>query len=258
MTSSLPCWWVLFAVLFVGCGGKTDRADEDVGAAGTGATGGGSGVAGAGGVPAVGGRATGGSDEPASGGGATGGTATEPGTGGVGVIDCSTIGCAAPPLCATGCTEPCGCCLCPDGEAVDIDGVKHACVGGCWAPVDATCTYEGQTYELGAEFPAADDCNTCTCLEDGTVTCTGLVCPACNPNLELNRRQYVTTDLAQCALIDYLCVENTTPFTNGCGCGCEQGPNCPEWIDCMPGEADAWCADLDAFALACPFSGVTS
>jgi len=43
--------------------------------------------------------------------------------------------------------------------------------------VDAgpTCTSDGKTYPLGAKFPAADGCNTCTCLTDG-VACTLLSC----------------------------------------------------------------------------------
>ncbi|MEZ4220974.1 MAG: hypothetical protein R3B13_08595 [Polyangiaceae bacterium] len=47
-------------------------------------------------------------------------------------IDCSLVGCGAPPLCATGCTEPCGCCPCADGT-VQSDLV---CQGGCWTPLD--------------------------------------------------------------------------------------------------------------------------
>ena len=40
----------------------------------------------------------------------------------------------------------------------------------------AACEYEGETYEDGESFPAADDCNTCTC-EDGNASCTELGCP---------------------------------------------------------------------------------
>ncbi len=58
-----------------------------------------------------------------------------------GGVNCALVGCAAPPLCATGCTEVCGCCPCSDG-ATNGDLV---CTGGCWAPVvcevgaDQTC-----------------------------------------------------------------------------------------------------------------------
>ena len=52
---------------------------------------------------------------------------------GDGGIDCSRVGCAAPPLCSTGCTEPCGCCSCSDGTT--MGGL--VCMGGCWVPTDA-------------------------------------------------------------------------------------------------------------------------
>ena len=39
------------------------------------------------------------------------------------------------------------------------------------------CEYEGQTYEPGDDFPAADGCNSCTCGEDGLVGCTLVDCP---------------------------------------------------------------------------------
>jgi hypothetical protein len=47
-------------------------------------------------------------------------------------VDCSNVGCAPPPLCATGCTEACGCCSCADGEVQN----GLLCVGGCYAPAD--------------------------------------------------------------------------------------------------------------------------
>ncbi|MBN2525162.1 MAG: hypothetical protein JXR76_02130 [Deltaproteobacteria bacterium] len=36
------------------------------------------------------------------------------------------------------------------------------------------CTYDGKEYEIGAIFK--DDCNTCTCQEDGTTSCTKAEC----------------------------------------------------------------------------------
>ena len=49
-----------------------------------------------------------------------------------GTIDCSQAGCAAPPLCSTGCTAVCGCCPCIDGTIAG--GLR--CTGGCYVPVD--------------------------------------------------------------------------------------------------------------------------
>jgi hypothetical protein len=84
-------------------------------------------------------RASGGvvSTAPAGGSGiiATGGTAAAGGTGGThsttSTIDCSAVGCAAPPLCSTGCTDPCGCCPCSAGQTQG----SLVCVGGCFAAV---------------------------------------------------------------------------------------------------------------------------
>src|SRR5690349_1253194 len=39
----------------------------------------------------------------------------------------------------------------------------------------APCTYMGQSYREGDEFPAGDNCNACTCL-DGSVVCTDVLC----------------------------------------------------------------------------------
>ena len=39
----------------------------------------------------------------------------------------------------------------------------------------ATCDYEGETYEAGESFDAADGCNTCTC-DDGSASCTEMGC----------------------------------------------------------------------------------
>lgn len=225
-----------------GCGGATDADDEGVGG-GT-ATGG---TASGGSSGALGGSSSGGASSGGTGNAAAGGT---------GASQCDFVGCGAPPLCAVGCTSECGCCFCTEGEAVDLEGVKHECVGGCWAPVGAACSWNGASYGAGEVFPAGDGCNDCTCDAGGSVSCTEMLCPECDPALEMNRREYIATSLDECAAIDYLCAENTFAFSNACGCGCEQSASCPEWIDCMPGGADAECADLAAFAARCPFSGV--
>ncbi len=242
-------------------GGESGAGGGDEAGASASDGGDGSGGALTGGVTASGGRPTGGTaglGGVAAGGStpATGGMAGAPGTGGAGVTSCDVVGCAAPPLCADGCSAQCGCCACVEGEAIELEGVKHQCVGGCWAPADAACEWQGEPYRVGETFPARDGCNTCVCQADGAIACTEMVCPTCDPAAETNRREYVSTDPVECALIDYLCVESTRTFNNDCGCGCEQSADCPDWIDCMPGSADAACADLEAFAARCPYTGV--
>src|SRR4030043_172530 len=57
------------------------------------------------------------------------------------VTNCDMVGCAAPPLCSTGCQETCGCCFCTSGES---GGNNLVCVGGCFVTkctpgMDQTC-----------------------------------------------------------------------------------------------------------------------
>lgn len=74
---------------------------------------------------------------------------------------------------------------------------------------------------------------------------------SCDAEKDYNRR-YVAKDQKSCALADFICQPNTTPFTNACGCGCEQDANCPEYVDCEPGSGDQslLCSDLSK----CPFT----
>lgn len=54
-------------------------------------------------------------------------------------------------------------------------------LSGCGGGEDlapCTCAYQGETYEIGESFAAADDCNTCVCGADGAVSCTKMACPA--------------------------------------------------------------------------------
>jgi hypothetical protein len=39
------------------------------------------------------------------------------------------------------------------------------------------CFHQGQVHPVGAEFPAGDGCNTCTCSDDLSVACTENACP---------------------------------------------------------------------------------
>jgi len=49
-----------------------------------------------------------------------------------------------------------------------------ALVGAC--PSDQVCAYNEKTYLTGAWFPAADGCNTCSCVARGQVECTLMGC----------------------------------------------------------------------------------
>jgi len=80
------------------------------------------------------------------------------------------------------------------------------------------------------------------------VACTEIYC-GCNPAEEW-WRNYVSTDPAECAVLEYQCPPKTRPFSNECGCGCQQDEACPEWINCMPP------ADCSGQVEDCPFSSI--
>ena len=112
------------------------------------------------------------------------------------------------------------------------------------------CVYAGTSYAVGEQFPALDGCNTCTCSDTGDVGCTKIAC-ACDPKAEWYR-DYVSTDPAQCQVIDFACPPNTTGFENSCGCGCQQDLSCPEFFNCQP---PAGC-DVQQIMATCPYSGI--
>ncbi len=67
-----------------------------------------------------------------------------------------------------------------------------------------TCEYNNQTYDAGQSFPDIDGCNNCTCNDDGSVSCTQLVCIG---TCSYNNERY---DIGQ-----------TFPATDGCNtCTC--------------------------------------
>jgi hypothetical protein len=41
----------------------------------------------------------------------------------------------------------------------------------------ATCTYNGQEYQIGESVPSVDGCNSCSCDESGQIACTEMACP---------------------------------------------------------------------------------
>ena len=95
---------------------------------------------------------------------------------------------------------------------------SSSCVYYCGAPPSPGCDYNGAHYAAGDVFPSSDGCNECTCGTDGTVACTERAC-ACDPASEPSRHYIGTPE--ECTRISYLCAPGTHPFSNACGCGCE-------------------------------------
>jgi Pacifastin inhibitor (LCMII) len=136
---------------------------------------------------------------------------------------------------------------CPDGFMCVLQG-SYPDAGGTCQPVG--CNYEGTDYAPGESFPSSDGCNTCSCMDNGGVACTKKAC-SCNATEGVEWwHHYITSDQNMCASIHFTCAENTFPFSNGCGCGCEQSDACPEYIDCEPP------TDCSAQIAECPFSKI--
>jgi hypothetical protein len=128
--------------------------------------------------------------------------------------------------------------------------------GQCIRPGDApTCTYLGVDHASGATFPDRDGCNTCECVQTGTsvgIECTEGPC-MCNPTNE-TYRDYYSNDTEECAPIVFECPSSTTVFVNDCGCGCEQGVECPETYVCTPeAELNMRC---QLMRITCPYTEI--
>ncbi len=164
-----------------------------------------------------------------------------------GFLACTTMACVTclhegqsyPPGSSFPAGDGCNTCTCDEMGNV-----------GCTEMACPSCEYLGQTYSVGDEFPAGDGCNTCTCGAGGNVGCTKIAC-VCDPATEWHR-EYVALSPAECAVIDYTCPPNTTPFANDCGCGCEQSATCPEYFDCMPPST----CDIPQIEADCPYSTI--
>ena len=64
---------------------------------------------------------------------------------------------------------------CIDDAADDGTDIQPPSGG---TPVVGTCTFAGDTYQIGERFEAGDGCNRCSCEEGGAVACTEIGCTA--------------------------------------------------------------------------------
>ena len=85
------------------------------------------------------------------------------------------------------------------------------------------CTYQGQSYNAGDSFPAGDGCNSCSCDEGGSVSCTEIACSCegreycdcvggCEPLIDLGSGCFCPAEEPFC------CAENPDDCGN-CACG---------------------------------------
>ncbi len=72
----------------------------------------------------------------------------------------------------------------------------------------------------------------------------------CQPSAQPHREYAAFAD--ECTDLQIVCPEGSEPFSNDCGCGCEQPEECPESVNCMP-RVDSTDTQLCG-ADACPFT----
>jgi hypothetical protein len=140
-------------------------------------------------------------------------------------------------------------CTSPAGELGKCD------MGRCLEMPKPPCRYEGVDYSVGSSFPSRDGCNTCGCVSTGSgsaIACTDEACK-CDPSAE-GYREYAATDPEKCKALDYACPPNTRMFTNECGCGCEQGVECPSFYKCLPDGTDM--AECSSLPKTCPYTEI--
>jgi hypothetical protein len=227
--------WVLSAVA---CGGSA-RLEGGAGGAGAeaGTAPGHAGAPpGAAGAPSPGGAPNAGGASPGSAGSPSAGSPSAGSSGAGGDGSCALGDIRYPNGASWACD--CNTCFCQNGS---IGSTAIAC---------AACQYGGKGYFVGESMPALDGCNTCTCEASGMVACTEKAC-ACHPGVD--KLHYILTDPHQCELAEYECPANTTPFQNGCGCGCAQAADCPPSIDCLPGPTPS---DCEYLRQRCPYSPI--
>lgn len=56
------------------------------------------------------------------------------------------------------------------------------------------CSLNDKNYEVGESFTAADGCNTCTCSEDLSISCTEKVCPTAKPTIKTSTQSAKKSD----------------------------------------------------------------
>jgi hypothetical protein len=181
--------------------------------------------------------------------------------------------CNAIPTCDAGETQVSGPGSCPEGSTCREVSL---CCDTIWC---AAATQQCNAYpscddgdeEVSGTCPASASCYTRT-LCGSTITCqegsggaagsagsngsgsSGTAGAACDPDTE-HDRNYVSESVEGCMVIRYTCVEYTVPFSNACGCGCEQDASCPELVDCMPGPDPRPGCSADELAR-CPYTEI--
>ncbi|CAH1799634.1 unnamed protein product [Owenia fusiformis] len=135
--------------------------------------------------------------------------------------DCSSVLCPIPPA------------KCPD-ESVPFKSPGQCCYE---CPEQSSgCVYNGTAYNASDTFK--NDCNTCTCLVNGSVTCTRMKCKGRCPSVPRGISGICVEECSE----DDDCPGEQKCCSNGCGHVCRDpvtGPDCSSVVcvkpDCLPG-----------------------
>ncbi len=122
---------------------------------------------------------------------------------------------------------------CPLGY-VQIYGacpIGYACYWSTLCGNSIQCGYPA--YDAGTDVGEAEDAG------------------SCDPRTEYYR-DYFATSASMCMSVRFTCPTGTYSFGNACGCGCEQSPSCPEYVDCMPGSGPV--SSLCSSSSSCPYT----
>lgn len=116
-------------------------------------------------------------------------------------------------------------------------------------PAPQVCVWNGQTYPIGAVFPAGDGCNNCSCEPEG-VACTLVACeaPDAGPAVDAAPASAcaptgICVDGPRCG--DVCCDVGEACIDGACSCGggdaCAPGDTCTSGVPTEPGGCGAVC-----------------
>eukprot|EP00562_Extubocellulus_spinifer_P035737 CAMPEP_0178700810 /NCGR_PEP_ID=MMETSP0699-20121125/11892_1 /TAXON_ID=265572 /ORGANISM="Extubocellulus spinifer, Strain CCMP396" /LENGTH=470 /DNA_ID=CAMNT_0020347209 /DNA_START=71 /DNA_END=1483 /DNA_ORIENTATION=+ len=127
---------------------------------------------------------------------------------------------------------------CPDGSFVDRDPENDCEFRPCPSTLpEVTCEMGGETYLPGDTFMDTDDCNQCTCGDNGMAACTMMICPDEEDDVREDEEGVpsVLPECEACTGPDGMCYAVGEEWTleDGCSvCTCvEDGGEC---VGCPP------------------------
>lgn len=135
--------------------------------------------------------------------------------------------CLAAAICNEGDTQIDSEADCPPGATCYSNSI---CCSTVWcAQTNVTCDAIPTCLENETEVSVCPDGATCHLR---SLCASSVIClvDACDPDAEPHR-SYIGSSPEQCSLIDFVCEEDRSYFSNECGCGCEE---CPDYVNCMP------------------------